>query len=334
MKYLTGFILGIIFGVSIGLVFEHLDTSIGRIEDLESITKISVIGVIPYYIEKGKEIKERFRKRGIFSRRRVTRQDRARRLQQQLIIRHRETSIFTEAFRILGANIQVVFGENGKIKRKAILITSSNPDEGKTNVAANLSVILAQMGYKTILVDLDLRRSAVHKMFGLDSKEKGVTDILTGEISLESAVRTVTDLLLGEMGHDELLKLPWIDNLHLLTAGTTFPNSPYLLNTERMDNLLKVLREKYDVVIMDSSPVLAVGDTSIIISKIDGVILVYRAGATSRLALRRAKTQAESVKGKGAIKGIVLNNVTPEVSMDTYYYYYRRKYYAYKEKES
>ena len=97
-----------------------------------------------------------------------------------------------------------------------------------------------------------------------------------------------------------------------------------------MNAFLKNLKDKYDVVVIDTSPVLAVSDTSIVVSKVDGVILVYRAGATSRIALRRTKIQIESIKSRDIIKGIVLNNVTPEVSVDTYYYY-RKKYYYYKQ---
>ncbi|MFH1478195.1 MAG: hypothetical protein ABIG92_00285, partial [Candidatus Omnitrophota bacterium] len=82
-----------------------------------------------------------------------------------------------------------------------------------------------------------------------------------------------------------------------------------------------------------SSPILAVSDTSIIVPKVDGVILVYRSGTTSRMALRRTKMQVESCK-KDVIKGVVLNNVTPESNADAYYYYYRGKYYNYKEEES
>ena len=329
-NYLIGIVLGIILGVSVGLLFEHLDTSIGRIEDLENATKSSVIGVIPYFAGNGRGIKEGFKKRKIFFARKIEKEKRLEKLQSQFITNQKESSVFIEAFRILGANVQVIFGQGDKIKGKCILITSANSQEGKSIITANLSVVMAQMGYKTILVDTDLRRSLIHKIFGLEKKEGGLTDILTGEIAIESAVRMTTDFLLGSASADDILKNPWIDNLHLITAGTTFPNSSYLLNTEKMDKFLEVLREKYDIIIMDSSPILAVSDTSILVPKTDGVIFVYRAGLTSRIALRRAKSQVESAKGEGSLKGIILNNVTPEVSIDTYYYY-QRKYYSEKE---
>ena len=394
-NYLIGIILGMILAISLGLISEHLDTSIGKIEDLESITDINVIGVIPYFIEREKDIKDIHKKRKGFIGRRIRRDDNldskehekrrfspwrkvrkedladgrsvkfvrgklgrkiyvraddypgtkaykkrklnfkrrvrggngVKPLRDELILKHKENSVFLEAFRILGANIQVIFGEGDRIKNKCMLITSSNPEEGKSIVASNLSIIMAQMGYRTVLIDADLRRSSIHKIFGLEKKEKGVTDILTGEITLDSAKRTITDILLGRMDQDYLLKNPWIANLHIITSGTTFPNSPYLLNTEKMDLFIGDLKTKYEVIIMDSTPVLAVSDPSIIVSKVDGVLLVYRAGFTSRISLRRAKIQMETARKEKIIKGIILNNVTPEISTDTYYYYYQGKYY-------
>jgi capsular exopolysaccharide synthesis family protein len=344
-----GVVLGMLFGISAALIIEHLDTSIGKIEDLESVTKCSVIGVIPYTAVKDKEMKEILRKRkhGIASllaaharkgekadgevfcrrrfsfRRRVRREDMMERLRSQLVTSYNEGSDFLESFRLLGANVQLAFGEGGRIRRKCILVTSSKAQEGKSLTASNLSIVMAQMGYKTVLIDADLRRAVVHLFFGLKDRRGGLSDVLTGEITLEKAVRTTTDLFLGEMRQEDLLKHPWMDNLHVITAGTAFPNLTYLLNTEKLEAFLQMLRDRYEVILMDSSPVLSVSDTSIIIPKTDGVLLVYRTGVTSRIALRRARRQIESVKGKEMLRGIVLNFVTPDIGSD-YYYYYRR----------
>jgi tyrosine-protein kinase Etk/Wzc len=328
-NYAMGIVLGMVFGVFVGLLLENLDTSIGKIDDLESITGISVVGVIPFCVSKNKETRDSNWQRlvGIFNLR-SGREERMGKLKDQLITMHSGGSIFLEAFRILGANAQVIFGDGNKIKRKSILITSANPQEGKTLIAANLGIVMAQIGYKTVVIDADLRRSSLHRIFGI-KKNKGVTDVLSGTASLNSVVRTITDLLLGDVCRDEIFKNPWLDNFHLITSGTTFPNSPYLLNTENMNIMLKELKEKFDVVIFDSSPALAVSDTSILVPKMDGVLVVYRSGATSRMALHRTKVQVESAaSGKGAIKGIILNNVTPEASADTYYYYHKNKYYS------
>ncbi len=333
-NYFVGIVLGLVFGIFVGLVSEHLDTSIGRIEDLEEITKISVVGIIPYYFRKIKEAKKatlRERFKGInfnfFKQKEVKKEEKTERMRSLLVPMYKESSVFLEAFRILGANVQVLFGNNERIKQKSIIITSANPEEGKSIIASNLSIVLAQMGYKVVLIDTDVRRSSLHNIFGL-KKEKGLTDILTGEVCIDKAIRTIVDLLLGDLNHESILKNPWLDNFHLITAGTVFPNAPYLLNTENMNSLIKTLKEKYDVIIMDSSPVLAVSDTSIIVPKVDGALLVYRSGVTSRISLRRAKMQIESAtKEKGFLKGIILNNVAPEASADAYYYYYRHKYY-------
>ena len=240
-------------------------------------------------------------------------------------------SIFLEAFRILSVNIQVLFGKGEKIKNKAILITSCNPEEGKSVIASNLSVILSQMGYRTLIVDADSRRANIHKVFGLKNKENGLLDILTGKITFDAAVRTATDLMLGTTEAEKIINRPWLNNLNILTAGAVFPNPINLFNSEKMDALLEYFKKRYDVILIDTSPILAVSEPSILIPKMDGVLLVYKAGSTSRLALRRAKIQIESVKGPGALSGVILNNVMPEVGMDTYYYYYRR-YYGEKEK--
>lgn len=327
VNYMMGAIFGIVLSVFVGFLIEHLDTSIGKIEDLENITKINVVGVIPFFSGKNRDTKKRWfrEKKHIFIR--SKKGSRVEKLQTQLIATHNEGSVFLEAFRTFGTNVQAIFGQEGRIKGKIILITSSNSLEGKSIVASNLSIIMAQMGYKTLLIDIDLRRSMIHSIFGIQRKDKGFTEILAGDIPLESGVRKVGDLLLGNMSQDDILRNPWIDNLHLITAGKTPPNTLYLLSTQRLDDCLKSLRQIYDVVVIDSSPVLPVSDTAMLVPKIDGVVLVYRTGTTSRMALHRAQTQIESAKSKGIIKGIVLNNVTPEASIDTDYYYHQRGYY-------
>jgi tyrosine-protein kinase Etk/Wzc len=223
-----------------------------------------------------------------------------------------------------------MFGKGERIKNKMLLITSCNPEEGKSVVTSNLGVIMAQLGYKTLIVDADSRRANIHRIFGLKQKEGGLLDILMDKISPEAATRTVTDIMLGSADAGKIMDKPWLNNLRIVTAGTIFPNPVNLFNSQKMDDLLNYFKAKYDVVLLDTSPVLAVSDPTILIPKMDGVILVYKAGVTSRLALRRAKIQIENVKGSGGLSGVILNNVTPEVGVDTYYYYNRR-YYGHEE---
>jgi len=330
-NYMVGMILGLFLGVTTALITEHLDTSIGKVEDVEGFIRVNVIGIIPYCIEKRKETEKVEKKwHNIFFKKKIPQK----KLYEESPIFEVEqhySSIFLEAFRILSVNLQVMFGEGGKIKNKIIMITSCNPEEGKTVVTSNLGIILAQMGYKVLIMDTDTRRASIHKVFGLKKKEGGLLDILMGKISNDSAVRTATDLLLGATGVERIMDKPWLNNLNILTSGSVFPNPINLFNSDKMNETLNYFKNSYDVVLLDSSPILAVSEPSIIVPKTDGVLIVYKAGATSRLALRRAKIQIESVKGKGALSGVILNNVTPEIGMDTYYYY-SRKYYGEKKR--
>ena len=326
-NYAVGAVLGLLLGVTTALVNEHLDTSIGRVEDIESFVKVNVLGVIPYRSEKNKEEAKKQKKwQEIFFKKKTE--------QKTLLAKtpifefdQHSGSVFLEAFRILSVNLQVIFGEKGRIKNKVIFITSCNPEEGKTVIVSNLGIILAQMGYRVLIADTDTRRANIHKVFGLQKKEGGFTDILMGKAEPDSVIKTATDLMLGTAGADKIIDKPWLNNINIITAGSVFPNPINLFNSDKMDETLNYFRKKYDIVLLDTSPILAVSEPSVIAPRADGVLLVYKAGSTSRLALRRAKMQIESVKGKGALSGVILNNVTPEIGMDTYYYY-SRKYYG------
>ncbi len=347
-NYIAAIALGLVLGVTMALVTENIDTSIGRVEDIENFIKVSVLGIIPFATRKDKEGEEEAHRKkgsqgvlsGIFSKflsiAGFTKEKKRPNVAGEVFISALDQSaksIFLEAFRILSVNLQVLFGKGERLKSKIILITSCNPEEGKSLVTSNLGVIMAQLGYKTLIMDADSRRANIHKIFGLKTKEGGLLDVLMGKSDFDSVVRTATDLMLGATGAEKVIDRPWLNNLNILTAGTVFPNPINLFNSEKMDELLNDCRKRYDIVLIDTSPVLAVSEPSILMPKVDGVILVYKAGATSRLALRRAKIQIESIKGPGSLSGVVLNNVTPEVGMDTYYYYYNKRYYGYGEEE-
>lgn len=324
------FIIAILLGGAISVVTvvfleQVMETSIGRIGDLEELIKVNVIGVIPYFSEKAKTtvkkgVKDFFK---LSSGRGRTYEN----MRAKILEIHSKSSIFVEAFRILATNIQVIFGKGGRIKNKIILITSSNPEEGKSTISSNVSITLAQMGYRVLLIDSDLRKPAVQKIFGLSDKSAGFTDVLLGNFKLDeletTVMKTATDLMLGDAGAENVINNPWMNNLHILTAGSVFPNPINLLNSEKLKETLEYLKERYDLVIMDAAPLFAVSDTSIILPKVDGVIIVYRVGTTSRITLKRAKAQVESIRGKDSVNGLILNNVVPEISKDSYYYYHK-----------
>lgn len=330
-NYLVGIVLGLILGFTTALLTEHLDTSIGKVDDVENFIKVAVIGIIPYCNEQHIDDKKSAGiRRSIFSKRHKERMP----WKPVPILELAKTdcaSLFLEAFRLLSVNLQVLFGENGKIKNKIIMITSCKPEEGKTVITSTLGVIMAQMGYRVLILDCDVRRAHIHKSFGLKEKENGLMDILARKISPETAIKTATDIMLGSTKVDNIIDKPWLNNLNIVTSGGTSHNIVNLFNSAKLTETLNFFREKYDIVLIDTSPILAVSEPSLLLPRVDGVLLVYRAGFTSRLALRRGKMQIESVKGKDSLSGVVLNNVTPEIGMDTYYYY-NKKYYSDEDK--
>ena len=323
-NYSIGIILGIIFGMGLAFIVEHLDTSIGKVDDIENFLKVSVLGIIPY-CNFGRRIEDqnKLKKRKFWFKLKNDNEE----IQVKSILeleKSEDSSLFFEALRILGVNLQMLFEkEGGRIKNKIIMVTSCKPSEGKSTITSALSVVLAQMGHRVLVLDTDVRRAHIHTNFGIHDKKGGFTDMLSGKISAQDAVKTATDIMLGSVNVEKIFDKPWLNNLNIITAGSTFSNSINLFNSDKLDNLLEYCKNNYDVVIMDTSPILAVSEPSMLLTKVDGVLLVYRAGFASRIALRRAKIHIENIRGVGSLSGVVLNNVTPEISVDNYYYHKR-----------
>ncbi|MFC1804894.1 GumC family protein, partial [Candidatus Omnitrophota bacterium] len=270
-NYMFGLVLGLVLGVGVALITEHLDTSIGRVDDIENFIKIGVMGVVPYlsghkegeHKEEHKNIKNWFS----FFKRDTKKTE----LMPTSILdleKSDDNSLFLESFRLLGVNLQVAFGEGGRIKNKLILITSCRPEEGKTLISSTLGIVMAQMGYRVLVLDTDVRRAHIHKSFGLKDKDNGLTDILTGKMTPEAAVKTATDLMLGQASIDNIIERPWINNLNIVTAGSTFPNTINLFNSARLDEAFDFFRKSYDIIILDTSPILAVSEPSVLLPKV------------------------------------------------------------------
>ncbi len=321
LNYFTGLIIGLVLGLAATSIVEQLDTSIGTIEHVESFIKLPVLGIIPYL-----KIKEEKRKSLIQKiwPKEVREREKLSHLSNQLVIHYYSSSPIFEAYRILRANIQTeIFKE--EIKGKILLLSSAAPEEGKSITASNLAITMAQGNLHTLLIDADMRRSVIHNIFGLKNRDPGLSDILKGVIKPENAIRTCTDILMGEIGFDEALKLPGIDRLNILTSGSSPSLSSELLSSPEMAVLLENLKEKFDIILIDSPPVLAVADASILAPRVDAIVLIYRVGRTARSVLSRAKTQL--IESGGPVKGVILNNISPEIEM-RYGYYYHYKYYG------
>lgn len=193
---------------------------------------------------------------------------------------------------------------------KTILVTSSQPSEGKTTTAINTAVMLAQTGAEVLIIDCDLRRPRLHAHFEI-SNSSGLTNWLSGERDIDKLVQTYE-------------KLP---NLKLLTSGPVPPNPAELLGSDEMRKLLGVLSERFAHIIIDSPPAISFTDASILSTMVDGVVLIVHGGKSSRAVVRRAKQQLLDVGAH--IFGVVLNNVKLESQQDYYYAgYYGYGYYS------
>ena len=206
-----------------------------------------------------------------------------------------------EAYRIIRTNL--AFG-SVDTSLKVLQVTSAVKGEGKTTTAANLAVSLALAGSRTLLVDADLRRPALHRILGMDERGPGLSEALTN----------------GKPA-DSLLVATVVPNLFCLVAGTIPPNPSELLSSKRMKALVDEIRENFDMVILDSPPVISVADSAIIASRVDGTIFVSRSGFVPRHLCLQAKHALESVNGK--IIGCVLNSVQSGHQPYHYDRYYR-----------
>ncbi|MBI4355775.1 MAG: polysaccharide biosynthesis tyrosine autokinase [Candidatus Omnitrophica bacterium] len=321
MVRLSGALVGVLLGLVLAFSIEHFDTSLFAIEDIERLLNLPVLGVIPY-IRGPKQPGEK--KSTSWWKRRPSAKHEAD-ASDQLILRLPLKSPVVEAYRALRTNLQSQELDRGG---KVLLLSSSIPGEGKTITTANLAIIFAQAGKRTLIIGADLRKPTLHKLFNLP-KEPGLTDVLLGTVKAEQATKNIVDMLLGGAGWDQITKMPGLDNLHILPSGNPPLNPSELLAAPALGRLIAELRPKYDVIIFDSPPILPVTDAALISAHADGVLLLYQVGRVARRVLLRTKAQLEAVQAK--LRGVILNHLAAEVELGTEYYYYQYKYYGKKE---
>jgi len=313
MIVMTGVIMGLIIGMIFAFGFEVFDTSMGTIEDVEELLEVPVLGVIPF-MGKDEKIKTGIKKR-------VSDKDR----KIDLIAHYDPKSLPAEAFRTLRSNLEFMRVDK---KSKSFLVTSAFVQEGKTFNVVNLALSMAQAGKKVLLVEADLRKPVIHKMFGLN-RIPGLTDHILGNYMWQEIRHTITDVMLGDFELEEILRTPGLDNLNIIPAGTNPPNPTEILRSERFKTFLKEAHAKYDMVFIDAPPILPVADATEVATLVDGILLVYTVGKIGRGVLKRAKTSLDNVGSK--VVGIILNNVKPEAGPD--YFKYHTQYYYGPDKE-
>ena len=220
-----------------------------------------------------------------------------------LLHRQRGSSPDAEAYRILRTNIE--FNRKNP-EDNTITVVSGGAGEGKSTTLMNLSYICAQGGYTTLMIDADLRRPRLHTYFGINNSV-GLTNYLTTDLMLE----------------DVILQTP-VDNLYFMPSGILPVDAAGILNSRRMSELIQDVKQRFDLIFIDSPPILGVSDASVLVSEVDLTIIVVQHRKLPRNMLLRVKQSIESVGGN--ILGVVLNNV--DVRSDSQYQYYT-SYYTY-----
>jgi tyrosine-protein kinase Etk/Wzc len=295
VKLALGLVLGLLLGLMLAYLLEALNTSIRRPEDLEAVLHVPGLAVIPRISGGGSN--GRAGLRGLLG---AGKQGRV--AAGSPMSGGQTFSIGIEAFRNLRTSL--VWSDGGE-ELKTLVVTSAAPGEGKTLTAANLAVTLAYDGLRVLLVDCDIRRPRVHSMFHLP-RAPGLMELLTASTAPGSpplpAIRDTS-----------------IAGLSVLPCGALPSNAANLLSGTRMRVLLQEMREQFDIIVLDTPPVLATADAGIVASLTDGVLLVVRAGTTDRNAAQRACQQLANVGAR--VIGTVLNDPGGEVAKEGDYYY-------------
>lgn len=217
--------------------------------------------------------------------------------QAGLLLANNPTSIASEQFRTIRTNIQFSMIDK---KLKTISITSAGPNSGKTITATNLAAAFATDENRILIVDTDLRRPTIHKVFKTDNIQ-GLTSLITN----------------SKLELKDVVKKSYVDNLYYLTSGVIPPNPSDLLSSNRMDDIISEMKKNFDLIIFDTPPVLAVTDAQIIGSKVDGTTVVVPEAEVTKDEIKKTADLLKNVNAK--VLGSVMNKVKNE--NDTYYYY-------------
>jgi len=282
LNLFLGIIFGLFIGIAVAFTFEFLDNTLKNPEDIRNYLNIPYLGPVPTFDIEREDIDN-----------------------PELITQYSPKSTASESYR--GIRTSLLFSSADK-PPKIILVTSAGPSEGKTLTSTNLAITMAQAGSRVVIVDCDMRKPKVHKMFGI-GRDKGMSSVLVSN-ELENVLQDV-------IIHSD------IPNLDVIPCGPIPPNPSEIIGSQKMNRIMEKLLEQYDRVILDSPPITAVTDSTILAKFVDGVMLVVHAGVTPRQVV---KTGLEQLQGVDAsILGAVLNDV--DTGKESYYYYQYYYYY-------
>ena len=296
LNVIGGALGGLLLGFGLAFLLHQMDRRIQDVPDVERLG-LTILGIFPRVSGSSSDSSS-----GYSPRRK--REPVAEVENPDQIVHTHPMSMAAESCRTVRTNLMFMAAES---PNRTIVVTSPNPKDGKTTVATNIAIALAQSGERVLLIDADLRRPRIHKAFGIEN-HAGLTTALVGERTLAQVTRDVG-----------------IDKLSIMTSGPLPPNPAELLHTQQFSRLLEEAASQYDRVIFDSPPLRAVTDAAILAQQCGGVLLVVRARATTRDAVLAAIRSLADVRAH--ILGGVLNDVEASRGHSglggSYYHYYR-----------
>jgi capsular exopolysaccharide synthesis family protein len=302
---------GLVFGIALAFFFEYVgsyfDRSLKTPEDVDRVVKLPFLGLIPSthsfdHTGARKPLMLYMKSRNVATAK-TSPNGKNGQSNIELITLCNTKSLISEAYRHLRTSI--LLSSNGHNRYKSIVVTSSKHGEGKTSTCINLAVTLAQANKKVLLMDCDLRNPKIHRILGLKNVEGMSSFLANGSDPLNNLIRPTT-----------------IPNLFVLTSGQIPPNPSELVGSPLMKKCLSVLSQRFDHVLVDTPPLLAVTDGSILANMVDGVILVISGGDTPKEAIIRSKHLLACAQAR--IIGAMLNNVDLHTCEPSYYsrYFY------------
>ena len=281
LNLLLGSVMGLLGGVALAFFFEYLDTNIKDAREVEAALRVPILGLVPSWaIRRRRELADGHEQ--TFA----------------LVASSEAASVHAEAFRGLRTNL--LYSTPGH-PPKTIMVTSLNPEDGKTSLVTNLAITLAQLGAgEVLLIDADMRRPNLHTVLGVQ-QAPGLSTFLTGQAELADVLTPTT-----------------IPNLSVIPSGRNPINPAELLASARLREGIEALGPRFAHVVFDTGPVLGVSDAMILAGQVEGVVLVLRQGRASRDVAQRAIRNLTSVRAR--LLGVILNDI--EVSGNGYYGYY------------
>lgn len=289
-KLLMGVFLSLGLGFGLAFVFEFFNKTVENVEDLQEKIELPVIGSIPF-IENENEDSEDFR--ALKGRR-----------DPRLITLDYSPTLESESYRDLRTKILYM---NQSKKSSSFLITSLQPNEGKSLTSSNLAITLAQQKITTILIDGDLRRGVLHNVFG-NKKKPGLSDFLISRATVD-----YNNL-------NKLIQTTFIPNLFLITAGSPLPNPTEMLGSDRMTQVINLLKSKFGMVLIDTTPIQASSDAVILATMLEGALIVVRANSTNIEQLNKKINEYRALHDK--LLGVILNMVKKDTKKQQYQYSY------------